>query len=195
MGSTVKLLSRTANLLASAMARKIGGVQYIWTCRQIGVNSAGNNDNPPAGTGPADRSAVEWFKIQTTPSVSISASGRIYDQSTPPNQKFYLMPSLAVNSSGDMLVGFSGSSVNDFVSVYYTGRLYSGASPANPIRFIAGKDWFGSIDFPQPAWGDYSHTSLDPDGNTIWTIQEYAETRYDSSLNAWGTWIVAVTRF
>ncbi len=51
---------------------------------------------------------------------------------------------------------------------------------------------FGSF----PAWGDYSYTSLDPDGLTIWTIQEYAETRYDPQLyNAFGTRIAAITPF
>ncbi len=192
MGSTVTLLSRTANRLTSAVAHKIDGVQYIWTCRQIGVNNAGNNDDPSAN--PADRSAVEWLILNTATTLNIASKGRIYDPATA-NPKFYLMPSLAVNSSGDMLVGFSRTSANDYVSAYYSGKLYTGASPTNPIRYIAGKDWFGSLDSPEAAWGDYSHTSLDPDGNTIWTIQEYAETRYDSSFNAWGTWIVAVTRF
>src|SRR5262249_42596637 len=69
--------------------------------------------------------------------------------------------------------GFSGSSVNDFAGGCYTGTLYVGASPTGPIRYIAGKDWFGQTNIATARWGDYSHTSLDPDGNTIWTIQEY----------------------
>jgi len=95
-----------------------------------------------------------------------------------------------------MLLGFSGSSTNDYGSGYYTGRLYTGQSPTSPIRFIAGKDWFGHPDFPDLGrWGDYSHTSLDPDSKTIWTIQEYAETRFTTLVNAYGTWIVAATPF
>jgi hypothetical protein len=94
-----------------------------------------------------------------------------------------------------MLVGCSASSVNEYGGAYYTGRLFNGVSPTNPIRFAAGKDWFGSTDFTSSRWGDYSNTSLDPDGNTIWTIQEYAETRFSNGHNAYGTWIVAVTRF
>ena len=105
------------------------------------------------------------------------------------------MPSLTVNKNGDMVAGFSGSSASDYISAYYTGRLNNGTWPVNPIRYFAGKDWYqgGSIGI---RWGDYSNTSLDPDGLTIWTIQEYAETRFTSSYaNAWGTWIGAVTPF
>lgn len=71
-------LSLVESRLMMAVLRKIGTTPYLWTCRHIGVNSAGNNDNPPSGTGPADRSGIEWFKIQTTPSVSVVATGRIF---------------------------------------------------------------------------------------------------------------------
>lgn len=162
---------------------------HVWTCRQLGVNNAGNDDQD---TNPADRSGVEWLRMKAGTTLSLTSHGRIYDPAAT-NPKWYFMPSLAVNSTGDMLLGFSGSSANEFAGGYYTGRLYLGASPTSPIRYVAGEDWFGSTSFPSATWGDYSHTSLDPDGITMWTIQEYAETRYMSLANAYGTWIVAVT--
>ncbi len=179
--------------LMNTVVRKIDNIQYLWTCHQIGVNSAGNNDNPPAGTGPADRSAVEWFKIQTTPSVNIASSGRIYDTAgTSP--KFYYMPSLTVNRNGDMAIGFSGSSANEYISAYYSGRLNNGMSPIPPVRYGPGLDFFNAS--PYFRWGDYSYTSLDPDGLTMWTIQQYAEARFNSTeFIAWGTWIGATTPF
>src|SRR2546422_9191443 len=121
-----------------ATTRKIGGTQCLWTCRQIGVNRFGNNDD-----GQADRSAVEWFKIQTTPSVSIVSSNRIYDNAVT-SPKYYFMPSLAVNQNGDVAVGFSGSSSNEYISAYYWGRLNNGSSPSAPIRYFTGKDWYHS---------------------------------------------------
>ena len=191
MGSTGSIRSLVCSAtLTSAMARKVNSVQYIWTCRHVGVNNAGNNDDPVGN--PADRAAVEWLRIQPGATPTLSTNGRIYDPAAA-NPKFYFMPSLAVNATGDMLVGFSGSSVNDFVGAYYTGRLYLGATPTGPIRFIAGKDWFGQANIATARWGDYSHTSLDPDGKTIWTIQEYAEIRYMTAVNAFGTWVVAAT--
>src|SRR5262249_4059025 len=119
LGSTVRVdLSWQGSALMSAVARKVAGTQYLWTCHQIGVNHAGNNDYPQ--TNPADRSAIAWYKIQTTPSVTIGDTGRIYDNAAT-NPKFYFMPSVTVNKNGDMVVGFSGSSANDYVGAYYTG--------------------------------------------------------------------------
>jgi len=176
----------------TAVARKVSGTQYLWTCHQIGVNNAGNNDSPQ--TNPADRSAIGWYKIQTAPSVMISDSGRIFD-GTVSSPKFYYMPSLTVNKNGDMVIGFSGSSAAQYISAYYAGRLNNGTSLAGPVRYFTGKEYYLGVvgDF---RWGDYSHTSLDTDGLTIWTIQEYAETRFSTSFNsAWGTWIGGITPF
>jgi hypothetical protein len=99
-----------------------------------------------------------------------------------------------------MVIGFSGSSANagDYISCYYTGMVNGGALPGTPIRYFLGKDWFSNgPNGPNIRWGDYSNTSLDPDGLKFWTIQEYAETRYagTSQRNAWATRFVAVTPF
>src|SRR5438477_12492798 len=114
----------------------------------------------------ADRSAVEWFKIQTSPTVMIADSDRTRD-SAATNPKFYYMPSLVVNKNGDMVVVFSGSSANDYIGAYYMGKLNNGSSPSAPIRYFAGKDWFhspGGI-----AWGAYTFTTLGLDGLAVWT--------------------------
>src|SRR5207247_6575714 len=70
---------------------------------------------------------------------------------------------MAVNKIGDVVTGFSGSSVNDYIGTYHSGMLASGNSPSPPIRYFAGKDWFGGTFGSFPAWGEYSYTSLDPD--------------------------------
>ena len=174
-----------------AAVRTISGTQYLWTCHHVGVNSSGNNDGSPA-----DRTAVEWFKIQmqsTPPSASIVSNNRIYD-SAATSPKFYYYPSLAVNQNGDVALGFSGSGVNDYIGAYYFGTLNGGSSPTAPIRFYAGKDWY-SGNGSDIRWGDYSNTSLDSDGLKFWTLQEYAETRYATGINAWGTRFVAITPF
>ena len=118
-----------------ATSRKLNGVQFLWTCRHIGVNHLGNNDSPNL----ADRTAIEWFKIQTGSSLSLAESGRIYDTAAT-NPKFYFLPSLAVNQNGDMLLGFSGSSMTNYVGNYYWGRLNGGAAPASPILYHDGID-------------------------------------------------------
>jgi hypothetical protein len=74
-----------------------------------------------------------------------------------------------------------------------TGRLATGAERA-PVLGFAGKATFLSA---SPIWGDYSQTSLDPDGLTFWTIQEYAENpdMPAPAVNSWGTRIFSITPF
>ena len=161
------------------------------------VNNSGNNDAPV--TNPADRLGVEWLKIRTTPTLTFADTGRFYDTVAPhefiggPESNGgpvnYYMATLSVNTNGDMVVGFSGSSSNEFVGAYFSGKSKDGATPSQPIRFFGGKGpcW-------ATRWGDYSATSLDPDGLTIWTIQEYAETGWHPGNPpfAYGTRIVAI---
>jgi hypothetical protein len=172
---------RTGSALLMATVRKIGGTQYLWTAHTIGVNSAGNNSGPPA-----DRMGVEWFQIQTTPTFQITSTSRIFDNAAT-NPRFYYLPSLAVNTNGDMVLGFSGSSVNDYIGAFYTRRSGTGAWMPAPIPYLAGQQ-YTSIGI----WGDYSHTSVDPDGLRIWTIQEYAVA---GAGEYWGTQAAAIKPF
>jgi hypothetical protein len=183
---------RTA--ITMATSRKLSGVQHLWTCRQVAVNSAGNNDAPQ--TNPADRWAVEWFKIQTATNVTTVATGRIWDAATT-NQNFYYAPSLALNTNGDMLIGFSGSSMTNYASTYYWGLVNNGTSSVSPVQYFSGTDWVDWSSTDPVRWGDYSHTTMDSDGLSFWTIQEYAAPRYLSSgsPNAWGTRVLRVTPY
>jgi hypothetical protein len=67
--------------LSTVQARRINGIDYLWTCRPVTVNDAGNNDAPV--TNPADRLGVEWFKIQTNPTLTFADTGRFYDTVAP----------------------------------------------------------------------------------------------------------------
>jgi starvation-inducible outer membrane lipoprotein len=44
--------------------------------------------------------------------------------------------------------------------------------------------------FDYAYWGDYSYTSMDPDGLRIWTIQQYAV-----AGDYWGTQVTAIKPF
>jgi len=167
----------------NAVMRKVNGSQYIWACHHVGLNSTGST--------PADRTGVEWFKLQTGTTLTITETGRIYDQ-TPSNPKFFYYPSISANSSGDILIGFSGSGVNDYISAYFWGKLNNGAALPNPVPYFAGKDYYPGSDTPFFRWGDYSYTSPDPDGVRIWTVQEYAETRSIFNPDTFGTRILSV---
>jgi hypothetical protein len=100
---------------------------------------------------------------------------------------------LTVNSSGDMLMGFSGSKATEFIGAFYSGkRGEPGSTSQVPVLIQAGRDYFE--DTP---WGDYTYTTLDTDGLTFWTIQQYAETRNDPMGLPdpfYGLWIAKVKR-
>jgi len=70
--------------------------------------------------------------------------------------------------------------------------------PSAPVRYFAGKSYFGYANQSQVSlfqWGDYSATTVDPDGVRLWSIQAYAEDRIADSgdRNAWGTRIIGIT--
>jgi hypothetical protein len=78
----------------------------------------------------------------------------------------------------DVIIGYSSSSNVMRVSAAYVTRQAS--TPINTtddeLVYKTGLDryWkdFGST---RARWGDYSHSSLDPSDNSLWTIQEYAD--------------------
>lgn len=146
----------------------------LWTCHDLGLDGGHQLYNG----GLVDRTACGWFKLKIKSDNTLSINrydgadyGRFYD-TAPTNPYWYYYSSLMVNAAQDMVIGFSGSRADEHIGSFYTGRRANGAMPARPTLIQAGKDYFN-----HRRWGDYSYTSLDPDGLTFWTIQEYSETR------------------
>jgi uncharacterized repeat protein (TIGR01451 family) len=134
----------------------------------------------PAG-GSATRSAIQWWQIGTDG--TILQRGRIDD---PTGNLFYGYPSIAVNQSNDVLIGYARFSASNFPSAYFSFR--AGTDPTNTLQseilLKAGEGPFTRSD----RWGDHTSTVVDPVNDTdFWTIQEYsANTIKGTSL--WGTW-------
>jgi hypothetical protein len=135
------------------------------------------------------RTAIQWWQL--APDGGVVQRGRLDDAS---GVLFYGFPSIAVNRAGDMLLGFTSFSEQQFASASYA---YRGAGdPPGTLRMErvlkAGEDSY----FKDPQghggnrWGDYSATVVDPvNDRDLWTIQEYAATRDPISLvGRWGTW-------
>src|SRR6266480_3042141 len=94
----------------------------------------------------------------------------------------YYVPSLMVNGNGDILMGFSGSSVSNYISAFYSWRLASGSMLAQPNPIQSG-----TVKYSNQQWGDYSATTLDPtDGVSIRSVQAYTEGSPTKS-EAWAT--------
>ncbi len=141
---------------------------------------------------PADaptRSAIQWWQL--APDGGVVQRGRVDDAT---GVRFYGFPSIAVNASGDMLIGFASFSEQQFASGSYAYR--TAGDPYGTLRaervLKAGEDSYvrDQDGFSDNRWGDYSATSVDPVNDTdFWTIQEYAAARDPiSGAYRWGTW-------
>jgi hypothetical protein len=143
----------------------------------------------PTGT----RTVVRWYELSTAP-LSKRQEGTISD----PN-RFYYYPSIAVNSTGDVAIGFSGSSSSpaEYAGAYYTARR--AADPAGtmqPVTLLKSglASYFKTLSGTANRWGDFSATVVDPvDDTTFWTLQEIAYTSvwvpHDNAfVSRWATW-------
>lgn len=163
----------TGTLIATNDDRVMNAVYRngsIWTALTVFL-PAGAPTSFPTRTG------AKWWEVDPELGET-NQSGVIED---PFGDFFYYFPTLSVNASDDVLVGFSGSSSSSFVGAYYAYR--DGTSPVSEIS-EATLLKAGEGSFSGPRWGDYSATMVDPvDDDSFWTIQEYAD-----AGDRWATW-------
>ena len=148
----------------------------------------------PAGA--PTRSAAQWWQVKPAPTQAspnawqLVQRGRVDD---PTGKYFYAYPSIALNRSGDALMGFSRFSASEYPSAAFAFR--AAADPAGTMQpevvFKAGEAFFTS-NVPTATsnrWGDFSTTWVDPvDDHSFWTIQEYAATPPSGWKGRWATW-------
>jgi hypothetical protein len=117
------------------------------------------------------RAAARWFEVAATTG-DVVQSGVVGS----PELSFYY-PSITVNNSGDVVIGFSGSSATQPVSSYaVVGQTTGGVTTfGEPLLLKAGVDDYQRLDSRgRNRWGDYSATVVDPnDSKTFWTFQQF----------------------
>jgi hypothetical protein len=144
----------------------------------------------PAGGTPT-RSAIQWWELDPSlfavdNTAPIVQRGRIDDAAA---LVFRAFPSVAVNLSNDVVIGYSQFSAAQFPSAVFATR--SSTDPVNTVTETALKAGEAKYDKDfgtgKNRWGDYSNTVVDPANDSdIWTIQEYA--MLPSGADRWGTW-------
>lgn len=159
--SAVKVDAITDRLMYRLQYRNFGTYQTI----------VGNHTVDATG---ADKAGVHWFELRNTGSGFAMHQEGVY---APADGENRWMASAAMDSSGNIALGYSVASSATDPSIRYTGRLAgdtAGTMPQGEQSLIAGT---GAQTGSVGRWGDYSMMAVDPsDGCTFWYTQEYVAT-------------------
>lgn len=156
-GSSQKLDAIGGVLNYRAQYREWTGYSSVVICHAVWVNQA----NAQAG--------VRWYELRKNGSGTWS----IYQQGTyAPDTDSRWLGSIAMDDYGNIGLAYAVSSTSTSPSLRYTGRLSTdplGQMTLAEQTAITGSGAQSGIE----RYGDYSHTSLDPDGVTFWHTGEY----------------------
>ncbi|MEP6755075.1 MAG: PEP-CTERM sorting domain-containing protein [Chthonomonadales bacterium] len=178
----------------TASAYQVGG--NIFLVHGISVNAAG----VAATSGSATHNALRLTVLNEASNAVVTEStlfSNLYD---------YIMPSIAVNQFGDIVVGFtrSGSVADGFLSSYADVCNFDGSSIICDTPFLAGTGTgatgggLGQANYhlfggDGERWGDFSATNVDPnDPYSFWTAQEFAGTPTRFSGGEWRTQVTQI---
>src|SRR6184192_2568052 len=134
------------------------------------------NQSVSAGTGPnGEVSGVRWWELRDPNGSPVIFQEGTYAPGLTDGVHRW-MGSIAMNSLGDIALGFSASNTSVFPSVFYTAR--HDGDPPGQMTLGEGsiKDGTGS-QTGSNRWGDYTALVPDPtDDTTFWFIDEYVPT-------------------
>lgn len=131
------------------------------------------------------RAGVRWYELRKD---SGQDHWYIYQEGTyaPNDDLSRWMASIAMNSVGDIALGYSVTSETVYPSIRYTGRSEStplGEMDVTEVTLSVG----GGSQSGTARWGDYSYMSVDPvDDLTFWYTQEYIPS---------GSWATTIASF
>jgi len=143
---------------------------FIWT-------SNAQSCNPGSGT----VNCVRWAQIDPS-GPSVVDAGVVGG-----NGEYRSFPDLAVDSCGNMMMGYSKTSSTTNPGIYATGRDNTGVMQAE-ITVKAAEAVYEAFDGAPYRWGDYTGMTIGPDGSTFWYLGEYSKNSNFVHGN-WGTWV------
>lgn len=133
------------------------------------------------GAGGGDR--ARWYDLTISGGVpSVFQQGDIAPVVS--SSSTYL-PTIAIAPNGNLGVNFAESGLNEFLSMYVTGRAPTDVlnSMQTPVLAKAGD---ANLDNPQRI-GDYSEQTIDPVDGSFWGVNEFASN--SNGFPNWGTWV------
>lgn len=167
-GTNVQVDPITDRLMYRLQYRKFGNHQSMVTNHTVNAGSS------VAG--------VRWYELRNT-----GSGWTLYQQSTyAPDNTCRWMGSVAMDSSGNMALGYSVSSSTVYPSIRYTGRFTCDPQGTMSVTEKGIINGGGCQTYATaPRWGDYSGMTVDPSSpSTFWYTQEYYPT---TSQAGWHT--------
>src|SRR5271157_3067438 len=118
--------------------------------------------------------AERWYEFTAPQAVSTVADISLYQSGTyAPDSNSRWAGSIARDSIGDIMMGYSESSSKLIPAIAITGRLVSDL----PLGTMEDEQFVFYGSAPQKdrggRWGEYTSMRLDPDGCTLWYTSEY----------------------
>ena len=127
---------------------------------------------------------VRWYEIRNPMTTTVAYQASTYA----PDSTHRWMGSAAMDSMGNIAVGFSASSTTVYPSIRYAGRLVT--DPLNQLAqgettlIAGGGSQLRTQGTNDGRWGDYSMLGVDPsDGCTYWYTNEYIQHTTDIGWN------------
>ena len=161
-------------LMYPLVYQKLAGVESLYASHTI--------NNNQGGTGPT---AIRWYQFNMTGNTIPAAPTQQQTFDNGADGLWRWMPSINVDSQGNLAIGYSTSSTTLDPGIRYAGRL--AGDPASTLAqgeavLIAGG---GHQTFSIGRWGDYTSMFVDPvDTCTFWHTNEY----YTATSNvSWDT--------
>jgi hypothetical protein len=156
---------------------------FIW--------GAVTNTQTTAGTA---HEVVKWFRFNAS-TFAIAESGLIGDTDTAHD---YIYPSISVNPTGDVVIGYTQSGSGQFASTGFSVGKFNGTTTtfSAPTSTKAGTGSYNiTFGSGRNRWGDYTATTLDPnDPGTFWTVQEWASPDMPFGSSNPGNWHEQLTQ-
>ncbi|HNB50538.1 MAG TPA: hypothetical protein PK530_01265 [Anaerolineales bacterium] len=153
LGTTVTLDSLAGRLMVQLQYSNVGGNPALWVTHSVSTSS---------------RAGIRWYEFR-----NLSGTPSVFQQGTySPDATHRWMGSAAVDSQGNMAVGYSASSSTINPQIRYAGRLAGdalGTLGQGEATLVSGT---GS-QTTYTRWGDYSALTVDVDGCTFWYTTEY----------------------
>ena len=173
-GTATKLDTLGDKIMTPVVYQNHAGTESLWADSSVCTDAA--------CTGPT---GVRWYQFDVTGG-NFPATALQQQTWTNANDGLWRwMPSIAVDQSGNTVIGYSTSSTTIFPSIRYAGRLAmdppSDLAQGEAVMF-AGVGFHSGV-----RWGDYTRTDVDPsDGMSFYHVNQYAQS---------GLWHTRVGKF